>query len=69
MGELAGAVVRADAVLFPTDCVSHDAANTVKRLCRQSMKPYVPLRSSGLASLVAGLRQGLNGVAPAGTAD
>ncbi|MAN79964.1 MAG: hypothetical protein CMF64_06170 [Magnetovibrio sp.] len=59
INELAGAVVKADAVVFPTDCVSHDAALQVKRLCRQSMKPFVPLRSSGVASFVAGLRQGL----------
>lgn len=69
MGELAGAVVRADAVVFPTDCVSHDAANTVKRLCRHNMKPFLPLRSSGIASFVAGLRRGLDGIAPMGHAD
>ena len=67
--ELAGAVVKADAVVFPTDCVSHGAALKVKRLCRQSMKPYFPLRSSGVASFVAGLREGLDdaGVATATT--
>jgi hypothetical protein len=27
---------RADVTLFPVDCVSHDAAATVKRLCGQS---------------------------------
>jgi len=69
MGELAGAVVRADAVVFPTDCVSHDAANTVKRLCRHNMKPFLPLRSSGVASFIAGLRHGLDGLAPMGNAD
>jgi len=59
--ELAGVVVKADAVVFPTDCVSHGAALKVKRLCQQSMKPFVPLRSSGVASFVAGLREGLDG--------
>ena len=59
INELAGAVIKADAVVFPTDCVSHDAALQVKRLCRQTMKPFVPLRSSGVASFVAGLRHGL----------
>lgn len=63
INELAGAVVKADAVVFPTDCVSHDAALQVKRLCRQTMKPFVPLRSSGVASFVAGLRHGLDGLA------
>ncbi|NQV98772.1 MAG: DUF2325 domain-containing protein [Rhodospirillales bacterium] len=56
MAELARAVGKADAVVFPTDCVSHSAALKVKRLCRQSMKPYLPLRTSGAASLIAGLR-------------
>lgn len=56
MTELAGAITRADAVVFPTDCVSHEAMNKVKKLCRQSMKPYVPLRSSGVGSLIAGLQ-------------
>lgn len=56
VNELAGAIVRADAVVFPTDCVSHEAMNKVKKLCRQTMKPYVPLRSSGVGSLIAGLQ-------------
>ena len=66
INELAGAVVKADAVVFPTDCVSHDAALQVKRLCRQTMKPFVPLRSSGVASFVAGLRHGLESFDAAG---
>lgn len=59
LGELASAVTRADAVLFPADCVSHGAVNRVKQLCRQTMKPFVPLRSGGLSSSVAGLQDGL----------
>ena len=59
LGELTSAVTRADAVLFPTDCVSHGAVNRVKQLCRQSMKPFVPLRSGGLSSSVAGLQDGV----------
>ena len=62
---LARAVTRADAVVFPTDCVSHRAALKVKRLCHQAMKPYVPLRTSGVASFVTGLRDGLNGMSAA----
>src|SRR4029453_8850762 len=54
-GLLAGLVSRADVVMFPVDCVSHDAVATVKRLCRQASKPYVPLRSAGLSSFVAAL--------------
>ncbi len=50
---LAGLISQADRVAFPVDCVSHDAALTVKRLCRQLGKPWLPLRSSGLASFLA----------------
>jgi Uncharacterized protein conserved in bacteria (DUF2325) len=65
-GLLPGLVSRADAVLFPVDCVSHAAMSLVKRLCRQSGKPFVPLRSAGLAPFCASLhslRQGLYGAA------
>ena len=60
INELASAVTKADAVVFPTDCISHSAANKVKQLCHQNMKPFVPLRTSGVASFVSGLRQGLD---------
>ena len=50
---LAGLVGRADAVLFPVDCVSHVAVSAIKPLCRQMDKPYLPLRSSGLGSFLA----------------
>ena len=54
-GLLAGLVSRADIVMFPVDCVSHEAVAIVKRLCRQAAKPYVPLRSSGTGSFVSAL--------------
>jgi hypothetical protein len=54
-GLLAGLVSRADLVLFPVDCVSHEAALVVKRLCRQAEKPFLPLRSAGLGSFLAAL--------------
>ncbi len=60
LDELSRAVAKADAVLFPTDCISHNAALRVKHLCRQSLKPYVPLRTTGIASFVAGIRAGLS---------
>ncbi len=62
IGELASAVTRADAVVFPTDCVSHSAVNKLKRLCQRNMKPFVPLRSAGLSSFVAGLQDGIGGL-------
>jgi hypothetical protein len=53
---LAGLTSRADIVLFPVDCVSHDAALMVKRLCRQADKRFIPLRSAGATSFLAALR-------------
>jgi hypothetical protein len=53
---LAGLVSRADVAFFPVDCISHDAAQSLKRLCAQSGKPFVPLRSSSVASLLQALR-------------
>jgi Uncharacterized protein conserved in bacteria (DUF2325) len=54
-GRLAGLAGRADIVLFPVDCVSHEAALAVKRLCRQYGKPFVPLRSGGQGAFLAAL--------------
>jgi hypothetical protein len=53
---LAGLTSRADIVLFPVDCVSHDAALMVKRLCRHAEKRFIPLRSAGTTSFLAALR-------------
>ena len=53
---LPGLVSRCDLVLFPVDCISHDAALNLKSLCRQSGKRYVPLRTASVASLLAGLQ-------------
>jgi hypothetical protein len=55
-GLLPGLVSRADAVLFPVECVSHAAMLLVKRLCRQAGKPLLPLRSAGLAPFCAALK-------------
>jgi hypothetical protein len=52
---LPGLVSRADIAVFPVDCVSHDAAAAVKRVCRQLGKRYIPLRTSSLACLLSGL--------------
>src|ERR1700736_5054534 len=45
-GLLPGLVSRADIVMFPVDCVSHASMSLVKRLCRQTGKPFLPLRSA-----------------------
>jgi hypothetical protein len=52
---LPGLISRADCVVFPIDCISHDAMGIVKRQCRQLAKPFVPVRTSSLASLLSGL--------------
>ena len=54
-GLLPGLVSRADHVLFPIDCVSHDAATTIKKLCRQTGKNYEPLRTASLTCLLSAL--------------
>jgi hypothetical protein len=52
---LPGLVSRADIAVFPVDCVSHDAVGAVKRVCSQLGKRYLPLRTSSLTCLLAGL--------------
>jgi len=52
---LPGLVGRADHLFFPVDCISHDAVATIKKLCRQLERPYHPLRTASLATLVASL--------------
>lgn len=54
---LSGLIGRADLVLFPVDCISHEAAGAVKRICRQAGKTYLPLRSAGLSSYAAALQE------------
>jgi hypothetical protein len=53
---LPGLVRRSDIVLFPVDCISHDAANAIKSLCRQGAKRFVPLRSASATSLLSALQ-------------
>jgi hypothetical protein len=55
IGLLAGLVSRADIVLFPVDCISHEAALAIKRLCRQAGKPFIPLRSAGQGAFLAAI--------------
>jgi hypothetical protein len=52
---LPGLLSRADIAVFPVDCVSHDAVGAVKRVCGQLGKRYLPLRTSSLTCLLAGL--------------
>ncbi|XYD06929.1 DUF2325 domain-containing protein [Methylobacterium sp. NMS12] len=60
MSLLPGLVSRSDLVLFPVECVSHEATGMVKRACETSGKPFRPVRSASLASFV-------HAIAPAAT--
>ena len=53
---LPGLASRSNIIIFPVDCISHDAGNAVKSLCRQSGKRFIPLRSAGVTSLLTALR-------------
>jgi hypothetical protein len=53
---LPGLISRSDLALFPVDCISHEAANAMKALCRQAGKWFIPLRSASVTSLVAALQ-------------
>ncbi len=44
-------------MLFPVDCISHDAAHAVKLLWRQAGKRFIPLRAASVTSLLAALRR------------
>jgi hypothetical protein len=55
VGLLPGLVSQASIILFPVDCISHEAAQAVKSLCRQGGKRYIPLRSASTTSLLAAL--------------
>jgi hypothetical protein len=55
-GLLESLVAGADLVLFPVDCVSHNAVAVVKRVSRNVGKRFVALRSSGLTAFVTALR-------------
>ena len=48
---------RADAVVCPADCVSHEAARRVKYYCKRHNKTCVFLRSSGAGSFAGALSQ------------
>lgn len=53
--QLPGMLNKADLVLCPIDCVSHDACLCVKKMCKRYQKPFVLMRNSGIATLAKGL--------------
>jgi hypothetical protein len=54
-GLLASGVAWADLVVFPVDCIDHDSATNLKRLCARQQVAFVPLRSASVASFAAGI--------------
>jgi len=68
-GLLESHVAAADLVLFPVDCVNHNAVAVIKRVSRKVEKRFVVLRSSGLTSFVSALRTWAAQQRPSGTND
>ncbi len=54
---LSALLARADAVLCPLDCISHDAVNRIKLECKQHGKPLKLLPQSSLAAFTRGLQE------------
>jgi hypothetical protein len=54
-GLLASSIAWAHLVVFPVDCVDHDSAGNLKRLCARLDIPFVPMRSASIACFAATL--------------
>jgi regulator of replication initiation timing len=54
-GLLASNVAWAELVVFPVDCIDHDSAGNLKRLCARQGVTYMPLRGASVASFAAAL--------------
>jgi hypothetical protein len=54
-GLLASGVAWAELVVFPVDCIDHDSAGNLKKLCTRQGVAYLPLRGASVASLAASL--------------
>ena len=54
-GLLASAVSGSHLVVFPVDCVDHDSALNLKRLCTKLGITYLPIRNASVASFAAGI--------------
>jgi hypothetical protein len=63
---LPGLVSRADLVLLPADCVSHEAMWSAKRLAAQLGKPFRPMRTASLAAFTRALHEVVGSPARAG---
>lgn len=56
-GLLAAALPRADAVVFPVDCIDHDSMATLKKVFQRHGVAFYPLRSASVASFLACVAQ------------
>ena len=54
-GLLASGVAWAELVVFPVDCIDHDSAGNLKRLCARHGVPFMPLRGASVASFAAAI--------------
>ncbi len=54
---LAEMLLKADLVICPIDCISHNAIDCVKRKCQKLNKRFIPLRRSSLSALARALEQ------------
>lgn len=54
-GLLASAAAWATLVVFPVDCIDHDSALVLKRMCMRQGTRFVALRSAGVASFANGV--------------
>jgi len=43
-------IAQADTVMFPVDCISHNAHDQIKKICRRRDTPFVPVRRTGLGA-------------------
>jgi hypothetical protein len=53
---LHGLASRSDVLLFPVACISNEATNAQRALCRQTGKGYIPLLSASITSMLAALQ-------------
>lgn len=53
--KLPNMVGQADVVIFPVDCVSHDASLKAKKICKQQEKPFIAMRTASVTSLAKSL--------------
>lgn len=63
-GLLASAVSGSNLVVFPVDCVDHDSATNLKRLCTRLGITYLPIRNASVASFAAGISARLDETGP-----